>query len=74
MARGCWPSGTDILTIPGELFAKFQSSFYADPVDAVFKALGVAKRYRTPISGLVAEFIEDALQVLGRHREGPSRS
>ncbi len=27
--------------IPGELFAKFQTSFYADPVDAVFKALGV---------------------------------
>jgi predicted ATP-dependent Lon-type protease len=37
MARGCWPSGTDIPTIPGELFAKFQTSFYADPVDAVFK-------------------------------------
>ncbi len=31
----------DIPTIPGELFAKFQTSFYADPVDAVFKALGV---------------------------------
>ena len=31
----------DIATIPGELFAKFQTSFYADPVDAVFKALGV---------------------------------
>jgi ATP-dependent Lon protease len=25
----------------GELFAKFQTSFYSDPVDAVFKALGV---------------------------------
>ena len=24
-----------------ELFSKFQISFYADPVDAVFKALGV---------------------------------
>ena len=23
MARGCWPSGTDIPTIPVELFAKF---------------------------------------------------
>lgn len=34
-------SVTDIPTIPGELFAKFQTSFYADPVDAVFKALGV---------------------------------
>jgi ATP-dependent Lon protease len=31
----------DIATIPGELFAKFQTSFYSDPVDAAFKALGV---------------------------------
>jgi ATP-dependent Lon protease len=31
----------DIPTIPGELFTKFQTSFYADPIDAVFKALGV---------------------------------
>ena len=31
----------DIPTIPGELFAKFQTSFYAAPQDAVFKALGV---------------------------------
>lgn len=31
----------DIPTIPGELFAKFQTGWYADPVDAVFKALGV---------------------------------
>ena len=30
----------DIQTIPGELFAKFQTSFYSDPVDAAFKALG----------------------------------
>lgn len=35
-------SVTDIATIPGELFAKFQTSFYADPRDAVYKALGVA--------------------------------
>jgi ATP-dependent Lon protease len=34
-------SVTDIPTIPGELFAKFQTSFYADPVDAFFKAMGV---------------------------------
>jgi ATP-dependent Lon protease len=34
-------SVSDIPTIPGELFAKFQTSFYADPPDAVFKALGV---------------------------------
>jgi ATP-dependent Lon protease len=31
----------DIPTVPGELFAKFQISFYSDPIDAVFKALGV---------------------------------
>ena len=31
----------DIPTIPGELFAKFQTSFYSDPIDAAFKALGV---------------------------------
>lgn len=30
-----------IPTVPGELFAKFQTSFYSDPVDAAFKALGV---------------------------------
>ena len=30
----------DIATVPGELFAKFQTSFYADPADAAFKALG----------------------------------
>lgn len=34
-------SAVDIPTIPMELFTKFQTSFYADPVDAVFKALGV---------------------------------
>ena len=32
----------DIPTIPGELFAKFQTAFYADAADAVFKALGVS--------------------------------
>lgn len=31
----------NLLSMPGELFAKFQTSFYSDPVDAVFKALGV---------------------------------
>ena len=30
----------DIPSIPCELFAKFQTGFYADPRDAVFKALG----------------------------------
>ena len=34
-------SVTDIPTVPGELFAKFQTSFYSDPIDAAFKALGV---------------------------------
>ena len=34
-------SAADIPTIPAELFAKFQTSFYSDPVDAIFKALGV---------------------------------
>ena len=34
-------SVTDIASVPGELFAKFQTGFYSDPVDAVFKALGV---------------------------------
>src|SRR5438309_10291273 len=31
-------SVVDIPSVPGELFAKFQISFYADPVDAAFKA------------------------------------
>ena len=34
-------SAKDIPAIPAELFTKFQTNFYADPVDAVFKALGV---------------------------------
>ena len=34
-------SATDISTVPPELFAKFQISFYQSPEDAVFKALGV---------------------------------
>ncbi len=34
-------SASDIPTVPAELFSKFQISFYADPVDAVYKALGV---------------------------------
>lgn len=34
-------SATDIPTVPPELFAKFQISFYSDPVDAIYKALGV---------------------------------
>jgi ATP-dependent Lon protease len=34
-------SVADLPTIPGELFAKFQTSFSSDPRDTVFKALGV---------------------------------
>ena len=34
-------NAVDIPTIPVELFTKFQTSFYADPVDGVFKALGI---------------------------------
>jgi ATP-dependent Lon protease len=31
----------DLVTVPPELFSKFQTSFYADPIDAVYKALAV---------------------------------
>lgn len=31
----------DIPSVPGELFGKFQTSFYTDPIDAAFKALGM---------------------------------
>ncbi|MDI5030267.1 ATP-dependent Lon protease, partial [Salmonella enterica subsp. enterica serovar Lubbock] len=34
-------SAVDIPTVPAELFTKFQVSFYSEPVDAVYKALGV---------------------------------
>lgn len=34
-------SATDIATVPADLFAKFQLSFYSSPEDAVVKALGV---------------------------------
>jgi len=34
-------SVADISSVPGDLFAKFQVAFYSDPIDAVFKALGV---------------------------------
>ena len=34
-------SAVDLPTVPPELFTKFQTSFYIDPVDAVFKALAV---------------------------------
>ncbi len=34
-------SAVDIPTVPAELFTKFRVSFYSEPVDAVYKALGV---------------------------------
>ncbi|WP_233269074.1 protease Lon-related BREX system protein BrxL [Paraglaciecola sp. L1A13] len=34
-------SASDIPTVPAETFTKFQVNFYSDPVDAVYKALGV---------------------------------
>jgi ATP-dependent Lon protease len=34
-------AATDIATVPAELFAKFQTSFYTSPEDAVYKALGI---------------------------------
>ena len=34
-------SATDIPSVPAETFTKFQVSFYSDPADAVYKALGV---------------------------------
>lgn len=34
-------NAVDLVSVPPELFAKFQTSFYADPIDAVYKALAV---------------------------------
>ncbi len=34
-------SAVDIASVPADLFAKFQTSFYTSPEDAVFKALGL---------------------------------
>jgi ATP-dependent Lon protease len=34
-------SAADIATVPSDLFAKFQISFYSSPEDAVVKALGM---------------------------------
>lgn len=34
-------SVADIATIPSDLFAKFQLSFYSSPEDAVIKSLGI---------------------------------
>lgn len=48
-------SVSDIPTIPGELFDKFQTSFCSDPRDAVFKALGV----EWSSAGYFAEVIHD---------------
>jgi ATP-dependent Lon protease len=32
-------SAGELVSVPPELFSKFQTTFYADPVDAVIKAL-----------------------------------
>lgn len=34
-------NAADIATVPPELFTKFQTAFYSDPIDAVYKALGI---------------------------------
>lgn len=34
-------SAGDISTVPSDLFSKFNISFYQDPEDAVYKALGI---------------------------------
>jgi ATP-dependent Lon protease len=34
-------SAIAIPTIPAELFTKFQTSLFSDPIDAVFKAFGI---------------------------------
>lgn len=34
-------SAADIATVPAELFAKFQITFYSSPEDAIVKALGI---------------------------------
>ena len=34
-------NAADIPTVPAELFTKFQTNFYADPVDAIFKILAL---------------------------------
>lgn len=39
-------SVSTIATVPGKLFSKFKTSFYSDPMNAVFKALeGVIKEF-----------------------------
>jgi ATP-dependent Lon protease len=35
-------SASEIQNVPPELFSKFQITFYQDPIDAVYKALGVS--------------------------------
>ena len=34
-------SAGDISSVPRELFSKFNIAFYNDPIDGVYKALGV---------------------------------
>lgn len=35
-------SATDIPTVPSKTITKFQVNFYADPIDVVYRALGVS--------------------------------
>jgi hypothetical protein len=41
-----WASVTDFPIIPGELFANLQTSFYYDPLDAVYKVMVSRRRNR----------------------------
>ncbi|MFJ5767296.1 hypothetical protein ACIP9C_18230 [Lysinibacillus sp. NPDC093210] len=36
------PSAGDYFTVPADLIVKVQPIFYLDPIDAVYKALGVS--------------------------------
>lgn len=36
------PSAGDFFTVPADLILKVQPIFYLDPIDAVYKALGVS--------------------------------
>lgn len=55
----------DIPTIPGELFAKFQTSFYSDPVDAVFKAAGVQSECSRSAVGIGGRAVKLRSKVIG---------
>lgn len=62
----------DILTIPAELFTKFQTSFYAEPVDAVLKALGESERTVAAVHELKGGDVDD--HAVRAHSRCDSRS